>query len=122
MIPHWLALALALVGLAGTLAVAIARPPWLPEAAVAAATAILLVVVGAVSIDRARQAISDLAPTIAFLAALLLLADGCRRQGLFEALGQLMARRSGDREENHVPDSMLFRSSIVRIGGSIPCP
>src|SRR5437899_5228444 len=95
-IPHWLALALALVGLAGTLAVAIARPPWLPEAAVAAATAILLVVVGAVSIDRARQAISDLAPTIAFLAALLLLADGCRRQGLFEALGQLMARRSGD--------------------------
>jgi hypothetical protein len=69
-----LALALALVGLA----VAIVRPPWLSEAA-------SLVAVGAVSVDRARQAVDDLAPTIGFLAALLLLADGCRRRTLRRA-------------------------------------
>ena len=34
---------------------------------------------------------SDLGPTVAFLAALLVLADGCRRAGLFEALGAAMA-------------------------------
>jgi len=91
-----LALALALVGLAATLAVAIARPPWLSEAVVAVVAAASLVAVGAVSVDRARQAVDDLAPTIGFLAALLLLADGCRRAGLFDALGTIMASGSQD--------------------------
>ena len=91
-----LALALALVGLAATLAVAIARPPWLPEAVVAVVAAASLVAVGAVSVDRARQAVDALAPTIGFLAALLLLADGCRRAGLFDALGTIMASGSQD--------------------------
>jgi arsenical pump membrane protein len=76
-----LALALALVGLA----VALVRPPWLSEAVVAVVAAASLVAVGAVSVDRARQAVDDLAPTIGFLAALLLLADGCRRRTLRRA-------------------------------------
>ena len=36
---------------------------------------------------------SDLGPTVGFLAALLLLADGCRRAGLFDALGAVDGRR-----------------------------
>ena len=87
-------LALALIGLAATLSVAIARPPWLPEAVVAVVVAAGLVAVGAVSVDHAREAVDHLAPTIGFLAALLLLADGCRREGLFDALGSVMARGS----------------------------
>ena len=91
-----LALVLALLGLAVTLAVAVVRPTWLPEAVAAVVAAAVLVVFGAVSIDRTRQALGDLAPTIGFLAALLLIGDGCRREGLFDALGTLMARRSKD--------------------------
>lgn len=89
-----LALGLALVGLAATLAVAVTRPPWLSEAVVAFVAAASLVAVGAISIDHARHAAGELASTIGFLAALLLLAEGCRREGLFDALGAIMARGS----------------------------
>ncbi len=94
-----LALALALLGLAVTLALAIAQPawgPWPAEALSAVVAAVALVALGALSLTRARHAIGDLAPTIGFLAAMLLLADGCRREGLFEALGSIMAARSRD--------------------------
>jgi arsenical pump membrane protein len=91
-----LSLVLALVGLVVTLAVAVARPTWLPESAAAVIVAAVLLAFGAVSVARTRQALGDLAPTIGFLAALLLIGDGCRREGLFDALGTLMARRSKD--------------------------
>ena len=89
-----LALALALVALGATLVVAIAQPRWPAEALTASAAAIALIVVGALSLARAGHAIADLAPTIGFLAALLLLASGCQREGLFGALGSIMARDS----------------------------
>jgi arsenical pump membrane protein len=95
-VPEGLMLGLSLAGLAATLFVAVVRPPWLPEAVVAVAAAAGLVAAGAVTVGRAGQAVGHLAPTIGFLAALLLLADGCRREGLFGALGDLMARRSRD--------------------------
>ena len=94
--PGGLLLTLSLVALAATLVTAIARPPWLPEAVVAIVLAAGLVAIGAVSVDRAREAVDHLATTIGFLAALLLLADGCRREGLFRALGSLMARGAGN--------------------------
>jgi arsenical pump membrane protein len=93
-VTEGLALALALVGLGATLAVAIAQPPWHAETLAAFVAAAALVAVGALSVARARHAIGDLAPTIGFLGALLLLADGCRREGLFSALGFIMARGS----------------------------
>jgi hypothetical protein len=57
-VPERLTLALSLAGLAVTLAVAVARPPWLPEAVVAVVAAAGLVAAGAVSIDGARQAVA----------------------------------------------------------------
>jgi arsenical pump membrane protein len=89
-----LALGLALVGLAATLAVAATRSPSLSEAVVACVAAASLIALGAIGIDSARHAAGGLASTIGFLAALLLLADGCRREGLFDALGAIMARGS----------------------------
>jgi arsenical pump membrane protein len=91
-----LALAVALILLAATLAVAVAQLPWLSEAVAAAVAAGALVAAGAVSVNRAREVIGRLAPTIGFLASLLLLADGCRREGLFDALGTIMAQGSQD--------------------------
>jgi arsenical pump membrane protein len=79
------------VALAATLGTAMARPRRIPDWAVAAAAAGLLVVLGVESADDARSALSDLGPTVGFLAALLVLADGCRRAGLFDALGAAMA-------------------------------
>jgi di/tricarboxylate transporter len=90
--PGRLATALAL---AATLAAAVARPRLAPDWAVATIAAALLVVTGVLSLDDARGALSDLGPTIAFLAALLVLADGCREAGLFEALGAAMAAGIG---------------------------
>lgn len=88
------ALLLALLALAAALATAVARPLWLPEAIAAAVGAVVLVAVGAISVSGARHAISDLAPTVGFLASLLVLSEGCRREGLFDAIGVLMAARS----------------------------
>jgi arsenical pump membrane protein len=86
------ALALALVLLAATLGVAVARPPYVSEAVAACVAAVLLVIVGAVGLAQAGDALRDLGPTVGFLAAMLLIADGCRRDGLFDAMGALMAR------------------------------
>jgi arsenical pump membrane protein len=77
--------------LAAALATAVVRPPWMPEAIVAAAGAAVLVAVGAIGGSDAVDALTDLAPTVGFLAALLILAEGCRNDGLFEAIGSLLA-------------------------------
>jgi arsenical pump membrane protein len=87
----------ALVVLAACLAAAVARPRWAPDWAVAAGGAVVLVLVGILSIADARAALRQLGPTVGFLAALLVLADGCRRAGMFDALGAGMALGSRGR-------------------------
>ena len=63
----------------------------MPDWAVAAGAAALLVLVGSISAAGARDALEDLGPTVGFAAALLVLADGCRRAGLFAYFGAAMA-------------------------------
>lgn len=79
------------MALAACLAAAVTQPRLAPEWAVAAGAALLLVALGVLSLTGAREAVSALGPTVGFLAALLLLADGCRRAGMFDALGAGMA-------------------------------
>jgi arsenical pump membrane protein len=90
-LPEPLALVLSLIALAATLAAAVRRPTWLPEAAVAAGGAALLVALGTISFSGARHALGALGPTVGFLAALLVLAEGCRREGVFTAIGARIA-------------------------------
>jgi arsenical pump membrane protein len=90
-VPEAVSLVLALLVLAGTLAAAVVHSRWPVEALVAAGGAALLVAVGTLSVADARHALGDLGPTVGFLAALLVLAEGCRREGLFDAMGGLMA-------------------------------
>jgi arsenical pump membrane protein len=94
-VTNSLALVLALLVLATTLGVAVVRPPYLSEALAASVGAVLLVLVGAIGLKAASDALRDLGPTVGFLAAMLLIADGCRREGLFDAMGAVMARGSG---------------------------
>jgi len=83
--------AIALVALAASLTAAVARWRRAPDWAVAVAAAVVVVLVGALSVHDARTALGRLGPTVGFLAALLVLADACRRAGVFDALGALMA-------------------------------
>ncbi len=90
-----MSLAVALVVLAIVLASAVARDPRAPSPVIAAVGALVLLATGIVGAHRALDAIRAIGPTVGFLAALLVLADGCRREGLFDALGAVLARRSG---------------------------
>ena len=103
--------AVALVVLGGCLLAAIARWRWAPDWAVAAVGALLLVALGVLSASGARAAIKQLGPTVGFLAALLVLADGCRRAGMFDALGAFMAAGSRGR-----PDRLLAMVFLVAAG------
>jgi arsenical pump membrane protein len=89
-----LARILALGALAAALATAVARPRLLSESLVALAGAAVLVATGAAGVHEARHALSELDSTVGFLAALLVLAEGCRREGLFAAIGSLLAARA----------------------------
>ncbi len=103
--------AVALVVLAACLAAAVTRPSWAPDWTVAAGGAVSLVVVGIISVKGAREALGQLGPTVGFLAALLVLADGCRRAGMFDALGAWMA--VGSRGQPRRLLAMVFLAAAV---------
>ncbi len=86
--------ALSCVLLAVVLATAIARPRWLPEAAVAVPAAVLVIVTGALPWHQARTEASRLLPVLAFLGAILVVGYVCQQEGLFAAAGARLARAS----------------------------
>lgn len=112
-----IALSLALVALASTLIIAVVRPRRVSEAGVAVLGALILISVGAISLTRAEAALRELGGTIAFLAALLLIAEGCRREGLFAALGGLMATRAGGDRRRLLPLVFAVASTVTIVLG-----
>jgi arsenical pump membrane protein len=87
-------LAIALLLLAVVLGLAVARPQGWSEALVAVPAAAILIAIGAISVRQAAAQIAGLAPVVAFLGAVLVLAKLCDDEGLFEYAGAAMARTS----------------------------
>ena len=69
------------------------RPRW--DALVALGGAALLVALGVIDWGQATDEADAIGPTLALLAVLLVLGDGCERAGLFDALAARIARSAG---------------------------
>jgi arsenical pump membrane protein len=108
-------LAVALVVLAATLTVAVVRPPYLSEAVAAGVGAALLVATGAIGLSGAGDALRALGPTVGFLTAMLIIAEGCRREGLFDAMGAVMARGSQGSPRRLLAFVFLIAAAITAV-------
>ncbi len=95
--------ACSVVLLIAVLAWAVIRPFGWPEAVIAVPAAVVAVAIGAITVTDAGNELSELAPVVGFLAAVLVLAQLCADEGLFDWCGAWMARVARGR-----PDRLLL--------------
>jgi arsenical pump membrane protein len=107
--------ALGVALLAASLAVAVIRPRWLPEATGAVPAALLVVVLGVLPLTDALDEVRALAPTVGFLAAVLVLADLCEREGLFTAAGARLVSASGGRPVPFLGQVFVLGSAVTAV-------
>ncbi|WP_435883753.1 SLC13 family permease [Streptomyces tanashiensis] len=94
---------------------AVIRPFGWPEAVVAVPAAALVITTGAVSFDDALAEAERLGPVIGFLAAVLVLAQLCDDEGLFQACGAWMARTAAGRPRRLLTQVFLAASLITAV-------
>ncbi|QNP76093.1 arsenic transporter [Streptomyces roseirectus] len=110
-----LAVSLSSVLLVCSLGWAVLRPSGRSEALVAVPAAVLVVVLGAISLGDAREEAERLGPVIGFLAAVLVLAHFCAVEGLFTACGAWLARRAAGRPRRLLTSVFALASVITAV-------
>lgn len=106
-------LTLSIAALAAVLACALLRPRF--QAVVAGTAAALVVASGATTWRAAVGEISELAPVVSFLAAVLVLARLCDDEGLFHAAGMLMARATSGGQSRLIASVFGISAAVTAI-------
>lgn len=112
---HAVAEVVSVVSLLAVLTFAVVRPSRLPEAVAAVPAAGLVVAVGAVSPSQAWAQVMSLLPVVGFLAAVLVLAQLCDAEGLFAALGGLLARVCHGRPERLLTGVFVVAALVTAV-------
>ncbi len=90
---------------------AIWRPRHLPEATLAIPAALMLMALGYVAPREALQQARELTHVVAFLAAILVVAEISARDGLFEAIGHFLANKAAGNPRRLL--TMAFVACVV---------
>jgi arsenical pump membrane protein len=110
-----LAETIAIIVLAASLIVAVARPFGLSESVVAVPGAVLVVATGIVSWDAARERLAEIGPTVGFLAAILVFGHLCAEAGVFDYLGLRAARASGGTPRRLLGIVVVLAASVTAV-------
>lgn len=94
---------------------AVVRPFGLPEAVFAVPAAGVAVATGVIPLGHARAEAELLGPVLGFLAAVLVLAQLCDDDGLFQACGAWMARASTGRPRRLMTSTFVLASAITAV-------
>jgi arsenical pump membrane protein len=101
--------------LAAVLVAAVLRPHGLPEAVVAVPSALLVWATGLVTTTAVRSELDRLWPIVVFLAAVLVLAQLCAAEQVFEAAGHWLARSSRGRPGRLLVEVVALSAAVTSI-------